>query len=44
MSKENPRKNFNSESLQELAESIKKYGLIQPISVRKIGNVSPNCR
>ncbi|ALE40342.1 ParB/RepB/Spo0J family partition protein [Leptospira interrogans] len=38
ISKENPRKNFNSESLQELAESIKKYGLIQPISVRKIGN------
>ncbi|EMS84320.1 ParB/RepB/Spo0J family partition protein (plasmid) [Leptospira noguchii] len=38
ISKENPRKNFSSESLQELAESIKKYGLIQPISVRKVGS------
>jgi ParB family chromosome partitioning protein len=28
-----PRENFNEEHIQELAQSIKKYGLIQPISV-----------
>jgi len=31
-----PRKNFNSEDIQELADSIKANGLIQPIIVRKI--------
>lgn len=31
-----PRKNFEQEALTELAESIKKNGLIQPITVRKI--------
>lgn len=30
-----PRKNFNKETLQELANSIKENGLIQPITVRK---------
>jgi len=30
-----PRKNFNQEALVELAESIKEYGLIQPIVVTK---------
>lgn len=30
-----PRKNFKEESLEELAESIKKYGIIQPIIVTK---------
>ena len=30
-----PRKNFNQEALEELAESIKEYGLIQPIVVTK---------
>jgi len=29
-----PRKNFNKESLQELADSIKEQGVIQPIVVR----------
>lgn len=29
-----PRQNFNDESLQELADSIKSHGLIQPITVR----------
>ena len=29
-----PRKNFNAESLEELANSIKKQGVIQPIVVR----------
>ncbi len=33
-----PRKQFDEESLQELAESIKKYGLIQPIIVTKKDN------
>ena len=30
-----PRKTFNEESLQELAESIKEYGIVQPIIVKK---------
>ena len=30
-----PRKQFDEESLEELADSIKKYGLIQPIIVTK---------
>lgn len=30
-----PRKHFDSNSLIELAESIKEYGVLQPISVRK---------
>ena len=33
--REQPRKIFNQESLEELAESIKEYGLIQPIVVTK---------
>ncbi len=32
-----PRTNFNEESLRELASSIKELGVIQPITVRKIG-------
>ncbi|MGB5370297.1 MAG: ParB/RepB/Spo0J family partition protein [Flavobacteriaceae bacterium] len=31
-----PRSNFNDETLQELASSIKELGVIQPITVRKI--------
>ncbi|AWI25853.1 ParB/RepB/Spo0J family partition protein [Flavobacterium pallidum] len=31
-----PRSNFNEESLQELATSIKELGVIQPITVRKL--------
>ncbi|WP_158961332.1 ParB/RepB/Spo0J family partition protein [Myroides fluvii] len=31
-----PRTNFNEESLQELASSIRELGVIQPITVRKI--------
>ncbi len=31
-----PRSNFNEESLQELALSIKELGIIQPITVRKL--------
>ena len=33
--REQPRKNFNQAALEELAESIKKYGVIQPIVVTK---------
>ena len=32
--REQPRKNFDQESLAELADSIKKFGLIQPILVQ----------
>lgn len=32
-----PRTHFNEESLQELAISIKELGVIQPITVRKLG-------
>ena len=31
-----PRKDFDPQSLSEMAESIRKYGIIQPISVRKL--------
>ena len=31
-----PRKNFDQESLEELAESIRVHGLIQPITVNKM--------
>ena len=33
--REQPRKNFDQEALEELADSIKEYGLIQPIVVSK---------
>lgn len=32
-----PRKEFSGSSLEELAASIKEYGVLQPINVRKIG-------
>lgn len=32
--KDQPRKNFNEDRLQELADSIKKYGVIEPIIVQ----------
>lgn len=31
-----PRRDFNKKALEELSQSIKSYGVIQPISVRKI--------
>lgn len=31
-----PRKYFDEESLNELAQSIKSYGIVQPLSVRKL--------
>ena len=33
-----PRTNFKKEELEELAESIKKNGLLQPILVRRVGS------
>ena len=36
--KHQPRRNFNNESIDELAESIKRYGVIQPIIVTKKDN------
>lgn len=35
-----PRRNFNKKSLEELSQSIKAFGVIQPISVRKINENS----
>lgn len=32
-----PRKSFSAQSLNELAQSIREYGVIQPITVRKTG-------
>lgn len=34
-----PRKNFNEDSLQELADSIKQYGIIEPLIVQKNGSM-----
>lgn len=31
-----PRKDFNEEAIQELAESIRQHGVIQPIIVRSV--------
>ena len=36
--KNQPRKEFDGESLNELSHSIKTYGVIQPIIVRKVGS------
>ncbi len=33
-----PRKHFNEDSLMELAESLKNYGVIQPILLKKVEN------
>ncbi|RBP36686.1 nucleoid occlusion protein [Garciella nitratireducens] len=35
-----PRKYFNQSAIEELATSIKNYGILQPLSVRKIGESS----
>ena len=32
-----PRKNFDEEALQELADSIRQHGIIQPLVLRKLG-------
>lgn len=33
-----PRKLFREEELDELAESIRRHGILQPLSVRRVGN------
>lgn len=33
----NPRSNFEDNALQELCDSIKQHGIIQPLTVRKLG-------
>ena len=38
----NPRKTFDEAELQELAESIKHQGLLQPITVRPVKNTDPD--
>ncbi|MEM1121491.1 MAG: ParB/RepB/Spo0J family partition protein [Bacteroidota bacterium] len=35
---QNPRQEFNQDRLQELADSIKSHGLIQPITVKELPN------
>lgn len=35
-----PRKQFDEAALQELADSIRQYGLLQPITVRPMSNLS----
>src|SRR5690554_1917315 len=35
-----PRKYFNQAAIEELAVSIENYGILQPLSVRKIGDTS----
>lgn len=35
-----PRRNFDQRALEELSQSIKSYGIIQPISVRQLTNNS----
>ncbi len=33
-----PRKEFSKQGLEELSQSIKQYGVLQPITVRKVGS------
>ena len=35
-----PRKDFNEESLEELTQTVREYGIIQPIIVRKIKSLN----
>lgn len=37
--KEQPRKNFDEEKILELSESIKQHGMIQPVILRKKGDI-----
>ena len=33
-----PRKVFREEALEELTESIRRHGILQPLSVRRVGS------
>lgn len=37
--KDQPRENFNEESIEELSDSIKQYGVIQPLILQKNGEI-----
>ncbi len=37
--RDQPRKNFDEDTLQELADSIKQFGLLQPILVQGTGEI-----
>ena len=37
-----PRKDFAREALQELIDSIRQHGIIQPLIVRKLATTSPS--
>lgn len=37
-----PRKDFEIESIIKLADSIRRYGILQPLTVRRIRNEQPN--
>ncbi|MCL1881439.1 MAG: ParB/RepB/Spo0J family partition protein [Oscillospiraceae bacterium] len=39
--RDQPRKDFNPEKLEELANSIRQHGIVQPITVREIGDDIP---
>ncbi len=41
--RDQPRRNFDEEALQELAASIKMHGVIQPIVVNYKENYYENC-
>ena len=36
--KDQPRKNFNQDKLEELADSISKHGIVEPLIVKKRGS------
>jgi ParB family chromosome partitioning protein len=37
-----PRKSFDENALQVLADSIREHGVIQPIAVRELGELNEN--
>jgi len=36
-----PRRNFSEQELEELSQSIREHGVLQPIMVRRSGEVGP---
>ena len=37
INKEQPRKHFDEEKMRDLADSIRQHGILQPLSVRRVG-------